>query len=156
MTDQLRDWWLLRTTRERVLLFVLGALTLAILVWLLVWRPVNGFLDSARVEQAEALDRLARTQDMVAEAQKLPQTPVGVDVGAVITQSAINAGFTLAKNEQKQAGQFAVAISSAKSRALFGWLGVLESQGVIAQSAAIRTNGDGTVTFDAVLRGSST
>lgn len=153
MIDQLRDWWLLRTTRERVLLSVLGALALTILGWLLVWRPVNGFLDSARLEQGEALDRLARTKAMVAEAKKLPRAQAAVDVGAVITQSAIEAGFTLAKNEQMQAGQFAVAISSAKSRALFGWLGVLERQGVIAQSATIRTNGDGTVTFEAVLRG---
>ena len=76
-------------------------------------------------------------------------------VGAVINQSAIEAGFTLAKNEQRQPGAFAIAISAAKSRALFIWLGGLERQGIVAQSATIRANGDGTVSFDAVLKGRS-
>lgn len=153
MTDQLRDWWLSRTLRERVLLGILGALVVAILIWALVWRPANAFLADARVAQSDALDRYARTQAMVAEAKRAPTSATAVDVGAVIAQSAIEAGFTLAKNEQRQAGQFSVSISSAKSRALFAWLGSLERQGVIAQSATVRSNGDGTVSFEATLRG---
>ncbi|MFM5915452.1 hypothetical protein D5I55_01315 [Chakrabartia godavariana] len=155
MTDNLRDWWTGRTQRERVLLLVLAALLGAMTAWLGVWRPVNSFLDSARMEQGEALDGLARTQAMVAEAKRIgtAQASGALDVGGVITQSAIEAGFTLARNEQRQAGAFAVAISAAKSRALFVWLGTLERQGIIAQSATVRANGDGTVSFDAVLKG---
>lgn len=153
MIEQFRDGWLSRTPRERILLSVLGVLVCAILLWALVWRPTNAFLQSARAEQAEALDRLARTKAMVAEAKRATPATAATDVGNVISQSAIEAGFTLAKNDQQQAGQYSVAITSVKSRALFVWLGGLERQGVIAQTANVRSNGDGTVAFDAVLRG---
>ncbi len=157
MTDNLRDWWTGRTPRQRILLMVLAALVAAMIAWLGIWRPVNSFLDTARTAQGEALDRLSRTQAMVAEAKRVGKGEAGaaLDVGAVINQSAIEAGFTLAKNEQRQPGAFAIAISAAKSRALFIWLGGLERQGIVAQSATIRANGDGTVSFDAVLKGRS-
>ncbi len=154
MMDDLRDWWLGRTPREHILLLVLAALVAGMVAWLLIWRPVNAYLETSRTVQSEALDRLSRTQAMVAEAKRIGAAPAssGLDIGAVITQSAIEAGFTLAKNEQGQPGQYQVVISAAKARALFAWLGGLERQGVIAQTASIRANGDGTVTFDAVLR----
>jgi general secretion pathway protein M len=155
MMDDLRDWWNGRTPREHVLLAVLGVLVLGLVSWLLIWRPVNSYLDTSRTTQGEALDRLSRTQAMVAEAKRLGPVKAdgAVDAGAIIAQSAIEAGFTLAKNEQGQPGQYQIVISAAKARALFAWLGVLERQGVIAQTANVRSNGDGTVTFEAVLRG---
>ncbi len=154
MTDSLRDWWSERTQREHILLIILAVLVAALLAWFAIWRPVNLFLDASRVSQSEALDRLSRTQSMVAEAKSVRAGPAAAtDIGAVINQSAIEAGFTLTKNETRGAGQFAVAMSSAKSRALFAWLGQLERQGIFAQSVAIRSNGDGTVTFEATLRG---
>lgn len=155
MIDNLRDWWDGRTPRERILLGVLGALVAAMLLWLLVWRPVNSYLESGRTAQGEALDRLAQTQAMVADAKRFGAAPASgaLDVRAVVNQSAIEAGFTLAKNEPGQSGSVSMAIASAKSRALFLWLGALERQGIIAQTASMRANGDGTVAFDAVLKG---
>lgn len=157
MIENLRDWWRGRTPREHILLAVLAALVTAMVAWFLIWRPANAYLETSRAVQSESLDRLSRTRAMVAEAKRIGAAPVssGLDVGAAITQSCIEAGFTLAKNEQGQQGQYQVVISAAKSRALFAWLGTLERQGVIAQTASMRANGDGTVTFNAVLRASS-
>lgn len=155
MIDGLREWWSGRTGREHILLGVLGLLIGAMLAWFTVWRPVNLYVEKSRITQSQALDRLARTQAMVAEA-KIPRSgtnAVAIDAGAVITQSAIEAGFTLTTNELRDTGQHAVAIGAAKSGALFAWLGALERQGIIVQTTSIRANGDGSVSFEATLRG---
>ena len=157
MIDAARDWWQGLTRREHILLSILGVLLVAMAGYLALWRPVNLYLESGRVAQAAALDRLAMTQAMVAEIRRAPATPASeaINVGALINQSAIEAGFTLSKNEPKQDGEVAVVINSVKGRGLMSWLAMLERKGIFVRTASVRTNGDGTITFDAVLRGRS-
>ncbi len=142
----LLNWWAERTTREQGLLAVMVALLLATISWYGLWQP----LQSARVSAAERLESAGRLREGVARqmallksgtAASMPSAPLA----QIVSQSATAAGFQPSTVDRQTEGQLNVTLPAARARALFGWLLVLEKQGVVVEQAQLTTKSDGSL-----------
>ena len=153
MIAQARLWWSGRSTRERLLLGVMAALFAALFVGLGIVRP----LDTARSAAALRLDaatlEAARVR-AVADALRSSTRPAAsfVSLPAGVASSAATAGLTLARLDVQGANTVAFTIAPVRSQALFAWIDALDRQGVMVEKIALRTNSDGTLSVDGVLR----
>jgi type II secretory pathway component PulM len=126
-------WWTGREPRERALLFVLGALMLALAAWYGVWAPLNGWAASARDRQAEAAAGLVQAERAQAEIARFDRMRGGKGpaTAQALTQSAAQAGVIVSKAEPIAGGGLTVWTNPAEPKALFGWLaGVRRELGV--------------------------
>lgn len=158
MMNRLSLWWADHSLRDRWAIGVLAMATLIVIGWLGVWRPLSDALDKAGEAHDQAIERHAAITARVAELQSLrqrggrpPDAPTG-RIDLVIAQSAAERGFTLSRNDAVGDSATTLAIASASAPALFGWLGQLEEQGIVASELTIRPNGNGTVALTAQMR----
>ena len=61
-------------------------------------------------------------------------------------------GFTLSRLDPLDGDHVTIAISTARSPALFKWLGVLDNEGIIVDKLTLRPNSDATLAVEGVLR----
>ena len=155
MIEQARFWWEGRSPRERVLLGVLGALVVALLFWLTIIRPI----DAARIAADARLDVAAQDRGRIAavaaalQASRRTAPPaLSAALPATVGKAAEAAGFTLSRLDPQGSERVTIAIASARSPALFAWLGVLERQGILVDRLTLRPGSDGTVAVEGVLR----
>ena len=148
-------FWFERSPRERGLIAVMLLLIAALLLWLGVVRPLDRSLMRAEARHQSAVAMIASTSAKAAalKAERVkPALPQGSDVATRIRTSAEAAGFTLARVDPGEGDRVIIAISSAKSPALFAWLTQLEQSGMFVERVNVRTNSDATIAFDATLR----
>ena len=155
MIEAARLWWAERAPREQVLLAVMVACFVTVFLWLGVTRPLFTCVAQAKLRHEIAV-RDAATVQIKARALKvaLATPPVLLDgpLQGVVTQSASEAGFTLARADPSGTDAVSVTLVSAKSPAFFAWLNKLNAQGIFAEQVSIRTNSDATIAADAVLK----
>ncbi|MDX3908865.1 MAG: type II secretion system protein M [Sphingobium sp.] len=151
-----RTWWIGLSTRERVLVAIMGVLLAIVIVWLGIARPVEGALETARTRQAEALDRNVAIRAKVKVLQAMPaqaSRPTAGPLDQSVGQSAGEEGFTLERTQAQGEGRVEIAIASARPTALFGWLAKLEAQGVIVDTLTVQpAPAAGTISIRAVLK----
>lgn len=155
MIDTARDWWMARDQRERWLLGVMFALLGFVLFWLLLIRPINTMRDAAQLRlTAATLDagRIAAAADGLNQAKRIAPPSLGVALPTAIGQAAEANGFTLSRLDGQGSDRATIAISSARTTALFTWLGALERQGIIVDKLTLRTNTDATLAVEGILR----
>lgn len=154
MMAQARLWWSGRSGRERWLLGGMAALLVVSFIWLGVIRP----LDAARLRAELRLDAATldagrvRAVSEALRAQRGGSVSLSAALPVVVGQAASSAGFTLARLDGQGADRVDFAIATARSPALFAWLDRLEHQGVIVDKINLRTNSDGTLGVEGVLR----
>ena len=149
----LRTWFAGRSLRERRLLVVMVALAALTLVWAGIILPVRDGLDSARTRHADAVVRLAETENTVEALQAARRVrPLTGALADVLRAEAEAAGFTLATLDEQGAGRVHLTIQSARGPALSAWLARLERLGILVDAATLRDNGDNTLAADLVLR----
>ena len=157
MIVAIRTWWQGLSRREQVLIGIAGALALPMFAWFAILSPLADAMASARERHRMAVDRHQAIMARVAlaetlRAQAANRPPVAGRVDLVIGQSAAERGFTLSRNDAAGEDAASIAIGRARAGALFGWIGELESMGLMASDLAIRPNADGTVTMTATFR----
>lgn len=144
MMGNITLWWRGREPRERVLLSIMGALIAGIGLWLGVYRPVEGALRDAALANLEAAERygeIARKVGLL-QSRKEGATPApSLPMDQVVGQSAGEVGFTLERVQAQGQDRVEIAIASARSTALMGWIAALEVQGVSVDRAMIRPSG---------------
>ncbi len=148
-------WWTLRSPRERWLLIVMIALFLVIFAWLGVWRPLEAARVEADARHASASAMLAETRARIAAVKVLAERtpdPLGMPLPEFLRNSAQQAGFSNAQVDPANGGRARVAIPSARTTALIGWIERLEGQGVFIEQASLRPNGDSTIAIEATVR----
>lgn len=155
MMARATDWWAGRSERERTMLAVMFALLAVVILWLAIIRP----LDAARVRAdlrlaAATTDagRIAAVAEGVRIARATAPPVLAIPLPTAVNQAAEANGFTLARLDPQGGDRVAIAISTARSPALFTWLGALEKQGVIVDKLTLRTNSDATLAVEGVLR----
>ncbi len=154
MMDRTRDWWAGRSERERWMLGVMFALLGVVVLWLLIIRPIDNARARAELRLAAATTdagRIAAVAEGVRTAQASAPPPLAVPLATAVGQAAESNGFTLSRLDP-QGDKVAIAIATARSPALFTWLGALEKQGVIVDKLTLRTNSDATLAVEGVLR----
>lgn len=146
-------WFQARSEREQRLILVMLAVALPVLLWLLVWRPVELALDGAQERHAEAVQRNGRVKAAAAalkQARQPRETPAG-DLAAYVGEAAGRAGLSLSSAEAQGPERAAVTIASGDTRAMIGWLRTLEQQGLVVRDLRLTPAGDGSAALTAVL-----
>jgi general secretion pathway protein M len=155
MIAQALLWWSGRSDRERVMLGIMGGLVGLMLFWLVIIRPIDNALADARQRldvAAESSGRVAAVADGVRQARRLAPASLSASLTTAVGQAAEGAGFTLARLDAQGPDRAIFTISTARSPALFGWLAVLQRQGVIVEKMTLRTNSDATLAVEGTLR----
>lgn len=146
-------WWDGRTVRERRLLMVMGVLALAVLLWLVVVRPVQAWQVGAADRRVEAETTLAEVRSglrIVAPAST--PAPSGVEGLEPLTRrTAETAGLTVVTT-MAPGGGLGIQMSQAPGRETFAWLAALEADhGVKVCSLGVMENADATLNIDGSL-----
>ncbi len=151
MTETFVQWWAGRSQRERALLLVMLALALPILAWLLILRPIDLALDTARANHWAATTRLIQVRS---DAGLLESTAsvANETAQAIAARSASAAGFVPSRLDPTPDGKAMLTLPSAKPAALARWLQALDREGVFVETMTVRPNSDSTVAVEAVLR----
>ncbi len=153
MTAALKSWWRARAARERLLLGGAGALALLVFGWLLLVRPQAMALNRANDRLDNAVERLA---DVRAAARRIraaghAAASANQPVDAVVGQSAVAAGLTVARIETSPEG-VTLAIDAVRPPALFGWLSALETEtGISVRRFSAQRNEDNTISTQMLL-----
>lgn len=154
----MKEWFLSREPRERLLLAVGAAAAAVIIGWGFVWLPL-----SAGVEQLDS--RVEARSRLLVEAQSaaaiIPDTAsrprAQQSLLVLVDGTARNHGVAqaLTRRQPNEAGnEIDVTVQAAPFDALVGWLATLESEHVVSvASATIRaTQEPGVVSGQVVLR----
>jgi len=156
MIESLKIWWNGREPRERVLLSIMLALIGGMIAWLGLYRPIEAGLRQAALDNLEAAERHADVAYKVGLLQRAEKRATGASalpVEQIVGQSAGEAGFTLERVQAQGNDRVDVAIASARSPALLGWIAALEGQGVAVDRAMISPSGvTGTVSAQLSFR----
>lgn len=156
MTDNLKLWWNARAPRERVLLAIMLALLVIIIGWLGVYRPIENAVRGAALANQEAAERygdMARKVAWLKRAERRAGARSTLPAEQIVGQSAGEAGFTLDRVQAQGGDRVDIAIASARSTALLGWIQTLEGQGMAVDRATITPSGTtGTVSAQISFR----
>jgi general secretion pathway protein M len=151
--SNLRIWFAGRALRERRLILVMLALLVVTIVWGGIILPVSDGLSSERERHADAVVRLAATQDEVdlirAAGRRVPLTGTLADT---LRLRAETAGFALASVDQPGSGRVHATIQAVRPAALSRWFAGLEANGILVETATWRDNADGSVAADFTVR----
>jgi len=160
MMQAVKLWWQGREPRERVLLGIMFILLGAVILWLAVYRPVEGALRQSALENLEASERYAdviRKVELLQNGKASVGQPSSLPVEQIVGQSAGEAGFTLERVQLQGNDRVDIAIASARPTALMGWIAALEAKGVSVERATISPSGaTGTVTAQLSFRRAGT
>jgi general secretion pathway protein M len=160
MTSAIATWWTGLSEREKWLVGIAAALAALVIGWLLIALPLQAALSNARTAHGLAVDRHAAVHARVEAVERLSATAAARPAGSsstaaldlAIAQAAAERGFALSRNDPQGNDAVALAIASARSSALLGWIVELEESGITASEVTIRPNADGTVALTATLR----
>lgn len=154
MIARAMEWWRGRSLRERVLLGVMGGLLALVVLIYGVALPVERGLAEARAAAGEALDRNAAIRNKVAALRQLPRVAMPkVDLPEAVTATALASGLTLERNQPQGPGRADIAVASASSAALFGWIAALEGRGVVVESVIFRpAQNGGTLSTSVIVK----
>lgn len=154
MIDTLRTWWMGRSAREQRMLLVMFALLAVTILWLGIYRPVDGALSAARARHADAVVRLGEVRAQAAAIGALGRTASAAPSGPLlgfVTAEANASGFSAAAITPQGDRRVSVSIPSARPAAVFGWVARLEERGVIVERMSARANADPTLAVDMTL-----
>ena len=150
-----RDWYGQRSPREQRMLLVMAAIGLPLLLWLALIVPINRAYDRALERQLEAVDRHSRILGLAERAKSAPAlrpAPVA-DLGLFLTDSARQAGLTVAPSAAPTPGSSLVTIAAASAPAALEWLRQLETSGYVVSDVSIAPAADGSVAVTATIGG---
>jgi general secretion pathway protein M len=149
----LRNWFAGRSLRERRMILAMLALLVVTIIWGGIILPVRDGVSSARERYADAVVRFAATQDEVDLLRSAGRrVPLSGSLADTLRLRADAAGLALASVDESGGGRVHATIQAAKPAALGRWLGGLEANGILVESATWRDNQDGSVAADLVVR----
>lgn len=139
-----------RTPRERIMLVVCAILLAAVLVWLLVYRPLEAWREMAADRRFAAVAEEAAVVTALSGVPAQAPAPSAGDINAVVQSTAGEAGVTpnlaMAAN-----GDLGFTASSVSTAAAFAWLAAMERQALTVTSLSVVENADSTVTIEGAV-----
>lgn len=143
-----------RTPRERVMLLGCTGLAAAVLCWLLIYRPLQAWRETAADQRFAAVaEETAVASALSGAGASRPAALVG-SINALVEATAAEAGVTpdlaMAAN-----GDLGFAASSVPTGAAFVWLAAMERQGLTITSLSVIENADSTVTVEGAASGAA-
>lgn len=155
MISLIKTYWIDRSAREQQLLTIMFVLLFATILWFGITVPIR----NARIDAEERFDRASIASEQVLvratalrAAVRAAPPPLGTSLIFAVRTATVEAGFSPSKLEQQDENHVIIAISSAKSPALFAWLAMLAKRGIFVERTTLRPNTDATLSFEATLR----
>lgn len=156
-------WYRQREEREQFALQVLAVVFGLLLVWLLLWRPVAGGLDSARAEYQRQQQVLMWMQDnapairqarAAMQDQEEPGRFAGDDWINVINATAGQAGVSLAGFTPEGNNAVRISLEGQEFASVMGWFQKLETDYGVQVGTVDLSSGrePGTVSLRATLK----
>lgn len=143
---ELQQAWDARTRREQQMLLGMALLAVAVVLWLGVVRPLNGWRDETARERARAEAEVVEVRTSLARLAPAKAAGArGTDAQGlepVLQQTATAAGLELTTG-MDASGRLGFRITRASSAAVFGWLAALETtHGLQPASLGVVENAD--------------
>ena len=136
-------WWATRTARERMLLAVLAALTLAIGLWYGLVTPILSAESAARERHARAVERLLAVSASAREVAALQgpafRSSSGGGLAATVTQTALANAVPLAQQTSAPNADLAITVTAADPGSAFRWLASLQRDHGVHVAAWVMT-----------------
>lgn len=148
MKARFLSWWSTRTLREQRMLLALALVAALVLSWLIVLRPLNDALATAKAQHNQAVIALAETRASAEAIRALGRsgTPAAsAPVATLVSQAATEAGFSITRLDSDGAGGVTLVMAAARPQAFFAWLAELERQGIRVGALTASTNTDQTL-----------
>lgn len=140
--------WQQLPERDRLALLALAGFLGAVLVYLLLWQPVQQQLIAARgeyVRQAELHRYLQAHADQALQAGSQPQQPPAPDaLQGLVTRSAQAAGLSIERIDSDNSG-LQVNLAPSAFAALLPWLQALQNSGVVLDEVNLERDESGRV-----------
>lgn len=158
MKTRFLSWWTTRTLREQRMLLALALVATLVLGWLLILRPLNDALVTAKEQHNQAVIALAETRASAEAIRALEQSSapaLSAPLATIVSQAATEAGFTITRLDGDGAGGVTLVLSAARPQAFFPWLAELESRGIQAGALTASTNTDQTLSVQVTFPGRS-
>ncbi len=155
MNETFRSWWKTRTVREQQMLLVMFALIALVLAWLVIIRPLGDALSDARERHNAAVLALADLRAQTAAIKQAQQgTPASLNepIEALVGRSASDAGFTVTRIEPQGGNTVNLVMDTVRAQAFFGWVGQMESRGLIVDRLVATPNADQTLSVQVAFR----
>lgn len=147
-------WWSDLSARERMLIVVAGALAAALILSLLVVRPMIGWNAAAERKANAARDAYELTAAAAAVSGPSSSGPAGANNAplrqAVIT-TAGNAGIELVRIGSASDSQIEIQAAPADAEVLFNWFAELERRYGVSVTFADMSRGEGGLVNSQVL-----
>lgn len=154
LLSRAHGWWDGRTVRERRLLAVMAVLVGAVLIWLLVVRPVQAWQVAAADRRFEAEQTLSEVQAGLRLIAPTPSAAAAASTEGLeplVRRTAEAAGLTVVTT-MASGGGLGIQMSQAPGRETFAWLAALEADhGVKVCSLGVMENADATLNIDGAL-----
>lgn len=154
MTTRLHSWWQGRSARERGLLAIMLILSLLLLAWLAVVRPLSDALGEARLRQSRLISDWQQARALAAVMPEAPRPRRVADrtVRELVMESAVRHGVSIGVL-RPQDGALSLSVDSAPTTALFAWIASLEAQGLSIEHASVQARDDSTLSAQIVVGG---
>jgi len=152
------EYWASRSPRERVLILLAGALIAALLLNVLMIRPLR----AAKAEAASSVAVASRTLDAVSAARpdartgagQVTLTVAGEDLRSRLVDLATQRGLAVSRLQSNERGAIIIQFDQASAQVLFAWLEAAERQlGAMPAEASIFAEASGTVRASFEFRG---
>jgi general secretion pathway protein M len=153
-----RARWNALGARERRVFAALAGFLAVVLLYLLVWSPVQSGLAGARARLASVQTQLAQVREqaaLVAKVRGAPSIAPPANPAALVEQAAEKHGLRgqLKRVDAEGAGRVRVQLEGASFSALTAWLAELQQGGLRAESATLERHATpGTVNARLLLR----
>ncbi|WP_310475130.1 type II secretion system protein GspM [Sandarakinorhabdus sp.] len=145
-------WWAQRSDRERMLFGLMLVLLAALLVWLLLLRPIAGARAAANAEAGAAATRLAQGEALAAAIKARPAAS-SAPVLDTLNRRLGEAGLQPARLEAQGPGQAVLEIAAINGRLLIGWATALEQRdGLVIEQLEATRNPDQSVQARLLVR----
>ena len=144
--------WNDRSPRERIMLAALGCVAAAILVWLLVLRPIAEARSSAAATRDEAVQALGETRFYARRIEGLSGTslPARPKSAQALAATAAAAGLTVSGAEESD-GTLRFRFDTVPSKGFFGWVAAVEAQGLPVRTMSAVPNAAGSLKAEVVF-----
>jgi len=154
----MKQLWMERNERERLLLAIAGGLMALLVLWQLVLKPVAAYRADAQAGYERAQERLEEMQRAAAQAAALmarsrdgEASPTG-DVRGIAMAAARAKGLTVTRLQPNDDGGLTLWIDGVDTRVLYDWVVMLQKDhGIVVQKASVSAN-DGAATVRAQLQ----
>jgi general secretion pathway protein M len=154
----MKEWWLAREPRERLLLMMAALLVLATLVYSSVWQPLTVARDGALVREQAQRETLAWMRQAAAEARQLQargqvQRDSGRSLLSEVQQAAAGSPMAagLKQLNPEGSGRLRVSVEAVDFASFIRWLDKLAAAGVQVRSLNLSRTEQGATQVQARL-----